>query len=485
MQVILLVPSLSTFPSIGSLRQATLAQIEERFAPALDSKLLQPLGFGNHSRQRVFCLSRTFWCWIWQVLQTNTSCREVVRQVQALLALHSSKPLDGRTGAYCQARSKLPLSLLRKLFGQSFLSAEQACAPSTLLRGRPIRVVDGSGVRLPDSPSNQKSFPSPTSQYGKACSPYMKIVALFSLTSGAILGSITGNLQSSECRLFVALRSLLRPKDIVLADRAYGSFAILALLSSMQVDVIARLSASRKVDYRKASKRFDRHDGLFVWKKPSYSKGCIIDQSQWKQLPEELTVRILRLQVQRKGFRTRLLTVVTTLIDPEAYPSSDILAAYGKRWRMEMCLDDLKTTLGMKELSCQTPEMVQKELLMFLTAHNLLRWIMAQAVQSAGAKLEQISFKGTLDGFRQWSQAMAIAGYCQDQVTIARLWEEFLKALAADLVPRRPGRREPRAVKSPRSKYPRLNKSRAQYVERLSRNGRRIRARLRKKAILV
>lgn len=90
--------------SVRALSQATLLQIEERLGPALDGSLLEKPATKEHSRQRIFSLRRTFWCWIWQVLQSNTSCREVVRQVQILFALFCKGRVDEGTGAYCRAR---------------------------------------------------------------------------------------------------------------------------------------------------------------------------------------------------------------------------------------------------------------------------------------------------------------------------------------------------------------------------------------------
>ena len=189
------------------------------------------------------------------------------------------------------------------------------------------------------------------------------------------------------------------------------------------------------------------------------------------------------MRVKRPGFRTREITVATTLLEAKLYPAEEILAAYLSRWRMEMCIDDLKTTLGMEMLSCRSPALVQKELLVFLTAHNLVRWMMAQAARKGGADLERLSFKGTLDAFRQWTSAQVQLRGTRVQRKRTELWRRFLRTLIADLVPLRPDRREPRAVKR-RSKYPVLSKPRACYVERWSRKERRRVSRLRRKAAL-
>lgn len=453
-------------------RQATLAQIEDRLAPALPADLLKARSTRYHCRQRIFTLSRTFWGWLWQILQANTSCRAVVRQVQALFALEQGRPVDPDTGAYCQARRKVLLPLLKKVFAATFRSAESLAPPSKLLQGRPLRVADGSGARLADTPANRKAFPPSKNQAAGVGFPYLRIVALFSACSGAILARATGSLGQSELQLFVSLLSYLKKNDVVVGDRAYGNYLFAALFPSLDLGLIGRLNACRKVDFREALRKFSPQDALFIWDKPARAS-VLLSLAQWVGLPQQITVRIIRHRITQKGFRTRQLTLVTTLLDPQLYPAPEILEAYAKRWRMELCLDDLKTTLGMELLTCRSPCMVQKELLMFLCAHNFLRWIMAQAAQQGPVDLERVSFKGTMDAFREWSQAIAQIGRSpRDKRKRINVWQQLLETLAADLVPERPGRLEPHAVKNC-SKYPKLTKPRHQYVDRLSRNERR------------
>ena len=139
--------------------QATLAQVEERFGPCIPQGLLQQNGHKEFSRDRIDTLARTFWCWLWQILQGNTSCREVVRQVQALYALLGAVPVDEKTAGYCLARGKLTVSWLQKIFASSVQCSQPLAQPGSLLQSRPLRVVDGSGVRLPDTPENRAAYP--------------------------------------------------------------------------------------------------------------------------------------------------------------------------------------------------------------------------------------------------------------------------------------------------------------------------------------
>jgi hypothetical protein len=204
-----------------------------------------------------------------------------------------------------------------------------------------------------------------------------------------------------------------------------------------------------------------REDGVFRW-----CKGClqstILTPAQWAALPAEIQVRIIRFTAVCRGFRTQRITLATTLLDPQSYPAAELIALYLRRWQIELCLRDVKTTLGLEHLRCQSPAMVRKELLAGLIAHNLIRCVMAEAAQVHLAELERLSFKGAVDALRQYSAVIAQA---RTHRMKKRLWQDLLRTLARDLVPWRPGRSEPRAVKRRPKPFPLLNRPRRKFVE--------------------
>jgi Transposase DDE domain len=464
--------------TLKPLRQATLSQIETRLEPILPAGCLDNHADKDHSRDRLLPLNRTFWCWLWQILQCNTSCREVMKQLAMLFALRG-RSLDENTSAYCQSRKLILPGLLQRIYLHVAQKAFSLAPHSTPLRGRRLKALDGSSVRLADTPQNRAAFPQPQSQKPGAGFPVMKIAALFCVATGAILGHATGSLWMSEISLAAQLISSLSAGDVLIVDRGFCNYALAALLGANKVDVVARVPTTvRHIDFRQG-KRLGSKDALFVWKKSKRPcRWMALDQ--WLGLPDTLTVRILRVRIHCPGSRVKTLTLMTTLLDPVLYPAREIAQAYGLRWREEMCFDDLKTTLHMAHIKCLSPQMVKKELCMFLIAHNLLRCLMAQAAAQARIKIEQISFKGTLDGFRQCSVAMTQA---KSKAMRVALWEEFIAGLAADVLPERPGRIEPRAVKRI-IKYPKLTTYRSLYKDRMSRNERRRQATKRKNALI-
>ena len=453
------------------LRQATLAQLEVRLGHCLPARLLARPAAGPHSRQRIYSLPRTFWGWLWQMLNHNAPCRQVVRQVQALSALQGGPAVDEDTGGYCQARARLPQPVLEKALAASAATAARRAPALSLLQGRALKVVDGSSLRLADTPSNQKGFPQPSSQKRGCGFPVLKLVVLFCLTSGALLARATGTLWQSEARLLHRLLATLQRGDIVLGDRGFGNFVILALLAGVGADLLARVPThSRRVDFRRG-RRLGRGDRVVRWRKGSHLVDWL-NAADWAALPAEVEVRLVRALVRQRGFRTRQLTLVTTLLDPQLYPAAELLTAYARRWRLELCLDDLKTTLGLESLKGLSPELAEKELLAGLIAHNLLRCVMAEAAQEHAVPLERISFKGALDALRQFSHALCQTRCARRKKT---LWAALLRSLARDLVPERPGRREPRAIKR-RPQYPFLTRPRHQQRDRPRRSVRKTRS---------
>jgi hypothetical protein len=449
------------------IRQGTLQQLARHLAELIPVHLLSSADEGPNSRDRLFTLRLTCECFLWQMLTPRTACREVVRQVQALACLQGKGAVDDNASAYIQARQRLPQECLERVLAATAQAAERRAAISPRLQGRPVKVVDGSSVQLPDTAANQKEYPQPSGQKPGCGFPVMKLAVLFSLASGALLDVVMGNLHSHDLRLLRQLWECLKAGDILLGDRAYGDYVTLAGLPRQGVDVVARLHQRRKVDFRKA-RRLGHDDGVFVWRKGD-QQSSILTPAEWAALPDEIQVRIVRFAAACRGFRSQRITLVTTLLDAEKYPAAELIALYARRWRLELCLRDVKTTLGLEALRCQSPAMARKELLAGLIAHNLIRCVMAEAARVHEAELERLSFKGTVDALRQYSAVLAQA---RTNRLKRKLWQDLLRILARDVVPRRPGRTEPRAVKRRPKPFPLLNRPRRKFVELPHRNSR-------------
>lgn len=443
-----------------TMRQLHLPALLEQLRQLIPPELLASEEEGANSRDRVFSLRLTFQCFVWQMLKPRTACREVVQAVQGLFCSLGLGRVHEGTSAYIQARQRLPRQRLENILIHTAQIAQRRIGDQGKLNGRRVKVVDCSTTQLSDTPKNQKRYPQYSGQKPGCGFPLMKFLVLFSLSSGAIVRVVMSHWRHHELRLLRSLFRALDKGDILLGDRTYGDYPTLASLPRRSVDVVARMHGGRKVDFRKATRRFARNDGLFEWQK-GYERSWILSRTQWDALPDTILVRIVRFTavVRRKKKR---ITLVTTLLDPSLYPAQELIALYARRWNLELALRHLKTTMGMELLRCQTPDMAEKELLIYLIAYNLIRCLMAEAVALAGVEMERLSFKGTVDAVRQYTLAIERE---RTKSKRRQLWNRLLATITSDLVPLRPERNEPRAVKRRPKAYQLLNKPRHRFRE--------------------
>ena len=442
---------------VQHLRQQSLLHLDLLLSSLLPPGLLAQADQGPNSRDRVYTVRRTFFGFLYQVLNPDCPCRQVVRQIQALFALHNRGRVDEGTSAYCQARVRLPWDILPRLRCALAAHAQRA---AQLWHGLRVKVIDGTSTSAPDTAKNQRAYPQPGGQKPGCGFPLIKLVGVFSLATGALLDYAKGNKHQHELSLLQKLLDQFKVGDLALADRGFSTFALLGLLLLRGVHSLFRLHQARPADLRKG-KRLGKNDRLMVWRKP-YQKPRYLPKALWKLVPEQLSVRVVRFILEVPGFRAQSVTLVTTLLDPQTYPAEELARLYVRRWSVELWFRHIKTSMGMEVLRCKSPKMVHKELEVFFIAYNLIRCLMAQAGAIYDVPMERLSFKGTVDSVRQFSAAIAQARSRKQQ---KQLIVRLLEIIAQDQVPDRPGRREPRAVKRRPKPYQLLNRPRHQMQE--------------------
>jgi hypothetical protein len=449
---------------VQQIRQHSLLQLDLLLGSLLPPGLLSQADEGSNSRKRVYTVRRTFFGFLFQVLKPDCACREVVRQILALCALHTDDSSSPGTSAYCQARLRLPWDILPRLRCALAARADHA---RQLWKGFCVKVVDGTGISLPDTKKNQHAYPQSGEQKPGCGFPLLKLVGVFSLATGALLDYAKGNKHQHELSLLQRLLDTFKAGDLVLADRGFSTYALMALLWLRHVHSLFRLHHARRRDFRQG-KCLGRHDRLLVWNKPAnWQRPRFIPKCLWRRLPQTLSVRMIRFTLAVPGYRTRSVILITTLVDPLLYPAAELAKLYARRWRIELWFRDIKTSMGMETLRCLSPKMVHKELEMFFIAYNAIRCLMAQAAQIHDVPIERLSFKGTVDSVRQFSAAIAQAGSRKKK---NRLMARLLELIAGDQVPKRPGRREPRAVKRRSKPFQKLNRPRHLMKEMLHRS---------------
>jgi hypothetical protein len=409
---------------------------------------------------RIYTPLVTLWVFLSQVLSADHSCRAAVARLIAHLVSRGERPCSAQTGAYCQARERLP----EKFFSDVACSVGRALDAKAesrwLWKGRRVYLFDGTTVTMPDTSENQKAYPQVYNQKPGLGFPIARVGAIISLACGTVLNlgfcRYAGKGQG-EVSLLRTLWDILCPGDILLTDRLQANWANIFFLQQRGVELVSRLNkAHRRADFRRGQRLGD-DDHIVRWFKPTSIRS--LDRKTYQALPESITIREARIRVAQPGFRTTSIVVVTTLLDPQQTTKEDLATLYRARWNNELDLRSIKSTMQMRDLRCKTPELVRKEIWTHILAYNLIRTIMAQAAARHGVEPRSISFKGTVQTLEAFQPVIA---HLRDDDTDFRkiLYKQLLDAVARHRVAYRPDRYEPRLKKRHPNHYGYLRKPR-------------------------
>ena len=399
-------------------------------------------------RERLFPPTETLSMFLAQAMNADRSCQHIVNESAVQRLADSLPECSTDTGAYCRARMRLPLSMISSLCCDTGTQVSHHSHANGCWRNRPVRLVDGTTITLPDTPENQRTYPQSSNQKPGLGFPQCRLVGLICLGSGALLNMAMGPMKgkgSDEQTLFRSLTSDLKRGEILLGDAFYATYSLFCTLNERGVDAVFEQLGSRKLvtDFRRG-KRLGSKDHVIEITKPK-KRPAWMSESDYADMPDSLQVR--ELQVGGK-------TLVTTLLCPKQTSKKELRALYKERWHVELDIRNIKTTLGMDRVSCRTPLMVQKEIWVYLLAYNLIRLLMSQSALLADILPRQMSFKHTVQLWLAWRH------YYDPQITADVLDEVFLGLIAQNRVGNRPGRVEPRAVKRRPKPMPLLTKPR-------------------------
>ena len=373
------------------------------------------------------------------------------------------KKVSSNTAAFCKSRSRIDQACLDKVNHDVIEQQQNRLTAQHLWCERHVKVVDGSSLSMPDTKANQELYPQPRGQKKGCGFPIMRFTAMFSLATGLMLDYRKSSLQKHEVISWHDMWDGYEDGDVVLGDRAFCSFAAYWLLSKRNVDCVMRLHQTRKEN--KIVKKYNKNDYLVQWKKGTKSsKPKWMNLEQWEQMPDQMTVRYVKVKVDVPAFRTKVYTVATTLLDKDSYPAHQLAELYRRRWMAELFLRDIKTTMRMGILRCKTPEMIHRELTVFIIAYNFIRSLIWEAAMKQGIDPYRISFKGAIAAIRQWAPIIAMIKHKKKK---EQAIDALIEIVAADKIPtRKKQRREPRAIKRRQnSNYQLLTKPRKNFME--------------------
>lgn len=427
------------------LRRKNFKQLGEIFGRSIPANFLKPNASGKLSRNRFYSKDNVFWAFFSQVIDCDGGCKEVVKKLQAYASAKGTKVPSSSTASYCTARKNLDEEMINKIFEHTANQLVQM-PEAGVINDRRVVVVDGTGISMPDTESNQEEWPQSATQKPGCGFPTARICACFCLQTGALISYRIGNKKSHELPLLRDQMNNFNAGDVFLGDKGFCSYFDITKFKGKGVDSVITLARRTPVTQSQALKVFAPNDLLITWKRPAYQKGKMpVPRDEWKKLPNLLKLRQIKVSVSQPGFRVKEFYIVTTLLDPVVYPAEEIADLYFQRWDVELFFRDIKTTMNMDVLRCLTPEMIRKEIRMYFIAYNCIRRLMYEASEEAGIPVRLISFKGSLQSLRNWEPHLNQAQISESERF--RMLSDLYDSITNVPIRQRPGRREPRCIK--------------------------------------
>jgi putative transposase len=417
-----------------------------------------------HDQATVYTAPITVLAFLAQMLRADRSCQQTVAGMAAHRVANNRSPCSVDTGGYCKARQRIPEQVFQILLNESARKAESQAPDRWSWRGRRVRVVDGSTLQIADTPANRREYPLQHGLEPGCHYPVVRILVVFSLAVGLVVDALLQPYEGKGTGETAMLRKLAHhflAGDVVLGDRYFAGWWDIAWWQRRNVDVVTRLPASRRADFRRG-RRLGKNDHLVAWHRTPRPDWLTAEEAA--EFSQMLVLREVRVNVSVPGFRTKHVVVVTTLLDPKTFPPSQLAELYRRRWQAELNLRSLKTHMEMDHLRTKHPATVRKEFAMHLLAYNLVRWVAMDAAWSYDTEPWRISFKGTLQTLNEFLVRF-------HQTTDVVHWlEAWLATLIQIQVGYRPDRIEPYALKRRPKDYPPLREPRDRYKRRLRHN---------------
>lgn len=400
------------------------------------------MGACREYRERVYTPFKTLLMFTKQVLQSDKSCRNAMAMLVAERLSRGEESPSINTGPYCKARARLPENTVKTLVTETAKLSMERAPHQWKWRGHHVQLVDRMTIKTPDTEANYIAFGTGKNHQGEAGFPVMRLVTLISLSTGTVMDYAVGKARgkgTGEHSLLRSMMSSIQEEDILLGDCYYPSFYLLSDLQSQKAHGVFQAVPFRKCDFRKG-KLLGKNDHLIEWRRPGSSSW--LEKKKRDTYPKTIQVR---------EFKFKGRVYVTTFLEAKKYSKRDLVELYKNRWRIELNLRDIKTTMSMEMLSCKTPHMARKELGVHLLAYNLIRILMMQSCLRHKDNPLNISFKGTIQLLNQF-----MPYFCSlNKNARRRMFYELLDKIVLHKVNNRPGRIAPRVVKrSSRSKYP-------------------------------
>lgn len=393
-------------------------------------------------RRRRLPVEEVVWVVLGMALFRDRPIEDVVSKLD--LALPGGGGTVARSSV-SQARARLGSEPMRWLFERSASAWAHASASAHRWRGLALYGMDGSSLRVPDTPENREHFGGQAGRKGSESGyPMARVVALMVLRSHLLAGVWFGPYSGThELEPAKELRTSIPDDSLTVVDRG---FLAAPMLLGIQTGAQNRhwLTRAKSTSSWRVLRRLGKGDELVEMDVSRHARG------QDPSLPRTWTMRAIR--YHRKGFRPQ--TLLTSLLDAKQYPAAEVVALYHERWELELGYDELKTELLDREetIRSRTRAGVEQELWGILLAYNLVRLEMERVAKSAKVEPTRISFVESLRLIRDEWAWLSVTSPGAIPKRLASMRANIKRYV---LPPRRPKRIYPRAVKIKMSGYDR------------------------------
>jgi len=426
-------------------RPASFDEFSAHLDPAWIAAALTTTGTAS-VRRRKLPAEHVVWLVLGMALFHDRSIAEVVHDLELVLPASGGARERISNAAIVQARDHVGVAPLAALFAQTATHWATAAAHADRWRGLAVYGLDGTTLRVADTPENVLVFGRPPSRDGTGAGyPQLRLVTLLALRAHLVAAAAFGAYRTSEATLAAQVWATLPEHAVVLLDRGFCSYALFHALSTPDHDRhwIVRARDGRTALRRGVVERLGRGDVL-VELRPSHAT-----RAKHRALPPTLRVRAVR--VHRPGFRP--YWVFTSLCNPATTPAAEVAALYHERWELEVAFDELKThTLERAEtLRSKAAARVAQELWGLLLAYNLIRHVLTHAALRARVPPLRLSYRHAVLALRDFWHGARFAA----PGVLPRRIDALVDDLALFVLPARRARRFPRAVKIKMSNYPR------------------------------
>lgn len=447
-----------------ALKRESLSGYSALFEKVLPMSKLQE--WDMTQRKRFYCETLVFWAWTSQIMEGNASCTKAVSMVQSWYRTLKLAIPGSNTSPYTRARKKLSMSFLTNIDQAVKSHLSRNTAKRDLWKGHRLLAIDGTTVTLDDTAKNQEAYPQPSGQKEGCGFPVMGIVGMVDLSHGGIIEVKTCGYQKHDARVAPELLESIDEGDIVSGDRAFCSFEFIARIKQERNGhVLMRLHQARHraLDWRRG-KQLSNIERLVTWqraKKPS--KGSNLTQEEWDKLPEEITLRYIKMSYENRAGDKETLVVVTDLLDPVEYPAIEVADLYSERWEIEVKFRDIKTHMKMEHFAVKCPEVAHRTLAMMIITYNLIRTVMQEAAEEADVKVSHMSVTGIRCVLT--SSHESFRGLKGKPICYQKHWDALIENCSQHALNIRPFRQEPRARKRRPKNYQLLTKHRRVFKE--------------------